>query len=78
MKSKAEAALRRYRTHAVVGNILETRYKEVTLVSQGETKVLRPLDAGIDDVLVRELVRRHAEFLDYAASCSDDVDKDCS
>lgn len=61
--SKCKKSLEAYGMHIVVGNLLESRYDRVMLVSASRSTKLRRQDsAPIERALVQELVRCHTDF----------------
>lgn len=63
LAQKVQTALRKYHVHAIVGNLLHTRYDEVTLTVPGKvTSLRRPNGDDIESIVVSELVRLHEEY----------------
>ncbi|MCL4129123.1 UNVERIFIED_CONTAM: hypothetical protein GTU68_026130 [Idotea baltica] len=66
--SKGAQALERYKHNLVIGNLLQTRRQEVTLISKGETRVLRVNEDDkrrgieIEELIVNEVDTRHREY----------------
>lgn len=62
---KARKALLQYDMRVVVGNLLDTRYDVVTLVTLGETYEIRKTAKcqEIESALVAELIRLHSRAL---------------
>lgn len=60
-----EGALRKYGVHAVVGNLLQTRYDEVTLTTLEASgrKLAKPKGECIEQVVVSAVARLHEEYI---------------
>lgn len=63
---KAEAALKKYKMHAVVANELSTRKQEVTVVtSDGVTRVCRENEVSdVEKPLIDLLSQIHVEYIE--------------
>lgn len=68
---KATAALRKYKHDLVIGNLLQTRREEVTLVTERESSLLRLTEhqkaehIEIEKLIVEEVCSRHRNFIKY-------------
>ncbi|XP_050739015.1 uncharacterized protein LOC127009714 [Eriocheir sinensis] len=68
---KAAAALRKYKHDLVIGNLLQTRREEVTLVTERESSLLRLTEhqkaerIEIEKLIVDEVCGRHRNFIKY-------------
>ena len=68
---KATAALRKYKHDLVIGNLLQTRREEVTLVTERESSLLRLTEhqkvecIEIERLIVEEVCNRHRNFIKY-------------
>ncbi|ELT99354.1 hypothetical protein CAPTEDRAFT_135719 [Capitella teleta] len=66
---KAKQALKNYNHQVVVGNILETRKKQIVIVTQSEDKCVRlseeEISSGkeIEDYIIQEITHRHQMFM---------------
>lgn len=68
LTKKVSQALKKYSINAVVGNILETRYDEVTITNRDSTEHIRRTakDEDIESVLVSNLIARHKCYITLA------------
>lgn len=66
LNRKVKTSLEKYGVHCVVGNILNTRYLQVSLTTQTQSLDIRRVDDSyIESLLITEIVQLHSEH------CSD-------
>lgn len=73
---KVARAIEKYGIHCVVGNVLDTRYLQVSLTTRTQNLVIRRTDEhNIESPLVEEIVRLHSKYFNDMAIEGDIVEK---